>query len=56
MLPGTAAYPQTHATGTTGASSTTAGRKVSILPTMVLCALFPKVIWMVPFSTATELM
>ena len=48
MPPGTAACAHTHATGTTGASVTTAGRNVRILPASSLCALLPNVIWIAP--------
>ena len=36
ILSGASAYPQTHATGTTGASSTTAGRSVRSFPATAL--------------------
>ena len=55
IFSGASAYPQAHATGTIGASSTTAGRKVRTFPTMLLFARLPKVIWIAPFSTVTLL-
>jgi hypothetical protein len=43
ILSGGRALPQTQATGTTGASSTMAGRSGSVLPLMAAVAWLPKV-------------
>ena len=54
-LSGGRASPQTHATGTTGAYSTMAGRRVRVLPLMAAIARLPKVKWMAPPSTVSDL-
>src|SRR5437867_12989082 len=54
MLPGTGANPQIQATGTIGASSTTAGRSESTLPLIAPLTRLPKVMWIAPPSTATD--
>ena len=43
-------------TGTTGASSTVAGRRLSTLPRIVPLARLPKVMWIAPDFSSIELM
>src|SRR6187401_1935874 len=49
------AWPQTQVIGTIGEASTTPGRKLSTLPRSAALARLPKVTWIAPDSTATEL-
>jgi hypothetical protein len=51
---GGGAWPHSQTTGTMRASSTTAGRTVRMRPRKALLALLPKVIWIAPSSSATD--
>src|SRR3990167_1739807 len=54
ILSGALAWPQTQTTGTMGASSTTAGRRVSVLPCRAPLARLPNRMWIAPPSTVTD--